>query len=60
MIQLISPAGANRPRTMTKIQGGRLKGQEGFEIAWEGHRDKRPPRFVSLFVNARMCVKGNT
>lgn len=35
MIQLISPAGENRPRTMTKIQkggggGGQLKGQEGF------------------------------
>lgn len=42
------------------VRGTDLRVRKDFEIMpWEGHRGKRPPRFISLFVNVIwVCVKG--
>lgn len=66
MIQLISPAAMDRPRTMAKIggwgRGGRvrLKGQEEFRNRVVGRAPWRASAglFVSLFVSTLVCMRG--
>lgn len=62
MIQLISPAGTNRPRTMAKVTRGskadlRAKREISKSVPWED----RAGSFVLLFVRVqKVCVRGTS
>jgi len=61
MIQLISPAGANRPRTMTKMsKGDRLKGQKGLRNHAVGRAPWQTTAAFHFVIRKRIrvCVKG--